>query len=56
MLAAVGLMGTPPPCEAAFGQAANIFGKPTNTAGTGLSAGTCTVPRSLIADEKTTPS
>jgi hypothetical protein len=33
MLAAVGLMGTPPPCEAAFGQAANIFGKPTNTAG-----------------------
>ena len=37
MLAAAGLLATPPPSEAAFGQAANIFGKISNTAGAALS-------------------
>lgn len=41
MLAAAGLLARPPPSEAAFGEAANIFGKPTST------AGACGTPSSL---------
>ena len=37
MLVAAGLLVKAPSSEAAFGQAANIFGKPTNTAGAVLS-------------------
>ena len=37
MLAAAGLLTRAPPSDAAFGQAANIFGKPSNIAGAWIS-------------------